>query len=123
MKRAKNVPIKVAEDLGKGFGYDQVIIHLYDHKTGVQQVTTWGSNKEHCENAGLGGDAIKKLLKWEDGYSKYTDQITMFFKHFNQFIDERLAMASSTSKSVYEIVKSFVNSADKWTKKEQPKKS
>jgi hypothetical protein len=66
MKTGKRIPIKTAKEIGKYYGYTQVIIHAYDGQSGIQHITTWGESMEDCDNAALGGNEIKKLLKWED---------------------------------------------------------
>lgn len=64
------IPISDAKEIATKRGYSQVIIHAYDRNTGIQHVTTWGKNKEDCANAAEGGNAIKKLLKWENTNAK-----------------------------------------------------
>lgn len=66
MKTGKRIPIASAKEIAKDFGYSQVIIHAYDGETHIQHVTTYGKSQSDCENAAAGGNAIKKLLKWDE---------------------------------------------------------
>ncbi len=65
-KTGKRIPIVTAKDIAEHFGYTQVIIHAYDGETGIQHVTTYGKSLADCENAAAGGNAIKKMLGWEN---------------------------------------------------------
>lgn len=69
MVTGKRIPIITAKNIAKGFGYSQVVIHAYDGETHVQHVTTYGKSQADCENAAAGGNAIKKLLKWDESLS------------------------------------------------------
>jgi len=66
MKTGKKIPITAAKKIASDFGYSQVIIHAYDGNTHIQHVTTFGKSESDCENAAAGGNAIKKLLKWDE---------------------------------------------------------
>ena len=68
----KPIPIKEAKKIAESYGYNEVIIFAAHYDLPRQHVTTWGDTKEACKNAGLGGDFIKKHLKWTDGISNYT---------------------------------------------------
>lgn len=65
-KTGKRIPISAAKAIASDFGYSQVIIHAYDGNTHIQHVTTFGKSDTDCENAAAGGNAIKKLLKWDE---------------------------------------------------------
>ncbi len=66
MKSGKKISISTAKSIAKDYGYSQVIIHAYDGNTHIQHVTTYGKSQTDCENAAAGGNAIKKLLKWDE---------------------------------------------------------
>lgn len=63
---SKRIPISWAKKIAKELGYTQVVIHAYDNETGTQHVTTYGKTINDCDNAAKGGNAIKKLLKWDE---------------------------------------------------------
>lgn len=65
----KPIPISVAKDISKKYGYDQVII--YTRKVGEdpdphgEHMTTYGINETHCSVAARIGDYLKyKILGW-----------------------------------------------------------
>lgn len=64
----KPIPIKVAEDISKKYGYDQVIIYArscHDSLEHGEHMTTYGRNKEHCGAAAKIGDFLKyKIMGW-----------------------------------------------------------
>jgi hypothetical protein len=62
-----NVPISAAKEIGRKYSKEQVIIVCWDKKHGLTHVTTWGTNAEHCLQAGIGGQLVKKALGWPDG--------------------------------------------------------
>ena len=62
----KKIPISTAKKIASDFGYTQVVVHAFDGLTGIQHVTTYGKSQADCENAAAGGNAIKKLLKWDE---------------------------------------------------------
>lgn len=66
MKTGKLIPIAAAKRISEDYGYSQIIIHAYDGETGIHNVTTYGKSLSDCENAAKGGNAIKKLLGWEN---------------------------------------------------------
>ena len=63
---SKRIPISWAKKIANELGYTQVVIHAYDGETGTQHVTTYGKSLEDCDNAAKGGNAIKKLLNWDE---------------------------------------------------------
>ena len=65
-KTGKRIPINWAKKIAEDLGYTQVIIHAYDGEAGIQHVTTYGKSLEDCKNAADGGNAIKRLLKWDE---------------------------------------------------------
>jgi hypothetical protein len=65
-KTGKRIPITQAKEIANKFGYSQVIIHAYDGETGMQCITTFGKSLADCKNAAEGGNAIKRLLKWDE---------------------------------------------------------
>ena|ERR1035437_6920066 len=65
MNKPKKIPIAKAKEIA-ALGYDEVIIVGYNYETGTQHVTTYGKSQQACENAALGGNAVKKLLNWPD---------------------------------------------------------
>lgn len=64
---SKPIPIRAAKKIADAFGYDQVIIVA--RKCGVdglEHVTTYGRNKEHCGVAARIGEFFKfKLMGWK----------------------------------------------------------
>ncbi len=66
MSKPKPITIKSAEQIAKHFGYEQVII--LGRKTGEQgleHLTTYGINKEHCGAAAKIGNFLKhKVMGW-----------------------------------------------------------
>jgi len=65
MEKVKKIPIQTAKDIA-ALGYDEVIIVGCNYETGTQHVTTYGRSMKACENAALGGNAVKRLLKWPE---------------------------------------------------------
>lgn len=63
--KAKPITIKTAKEIST-LGYDEVIIVGCQYETGIQHVTTYGKTQAACENAAIGGNEIKKLLKWPE---------------------------------------------------------
>lgn len=63
----KPIPISAAKRIATEFGYDQVVVIARKiDPSGVEHVTTYGVNKEHCEVAAKIGDFIKfKIMKWQ----------------------------------------------------------
>lgn len=100
MKTGQRIPINVAKNIGTEYGYSQVVLHAYDGNTGVQHVTTWGKSVSDCDNAAEGGNAIKKLLKWES-----TDAVPNRVKRLN---DEIILLKDA--------IQTLINvHSDKWT--------
>jgi hypothetical protein len=64
MSTGKRIPISSAQNIGKSFGYTQVIITAFDKETGITNVTTWGKSQSDCEQAAVGGNFVKKALGW-----------------------------------------------------------
>lgn len=65
-KTGKTIPISAARSIASDYGYTQVVIHAYDGATNIQHVTTYGKSEADCVNAAAGGNAIKKMLKWDE---------------------------------------------------------
>ena len=65
-KTGKRIPIEVAKKIANELGYTQVIIHAFDGDSGIQSVCTFGKSLSDCDNAAKGGNAIKKLLGWDE---------------------------------------------------------
>lgn len=65
-KTGKPIPINWAKKIAEDLGYTQVIIHGYDGNSGIQHVTTFGKSLADCDNAAKGGNAIKRLLGWDE---------------------------------------------------------
>lgn len=63
--KAKPITIKTAKEIAQ-LGYDEVIIVGCQYETGIQHVTTYGKSLAACENAAIGGNAVKKLLGWPE---------------------------------------------------------
>jgi hypothetical protein len=62
--KSKRIPVSAAQDIGKKFNKDQVILVTWDEKSGDTWVTTWGSNRAQCVMAAKGGDFVKEALGW-----------------------------------------------------------
>lgn len=65
----KPIPIKVAEQIAKQYGYDQVF--LYARKVGQdpnphgEYLVTYGKDERHCEIAGRIGKFLReKIFQW-----------------------------------------------------------
>lgn len=71
----RRLPIKMARDLCKVYGLQQVVILATDDE-GTQHIVTAGNTKDNCKNAGVSGDMLKKILAWPgETLSKYTQFI------------------------------------------------
>lgn len=68
-QEVKKIPITKAKEIAQ-LGYDEVIIVGCNYETGTQHVTTYGNSQLACENAAIGGNAVKKLLNWPDEMCK-----------------------------------------------------
>ena len=79
--KTKPIPISAAKRIAKDYGYDQVIIIA--RKTGddgMEHVTTYGVNADHCRVAGRVGYFIKyKIMDWpeEPGITELKAQIKL----------------------------------------------
>ena len=64
---SKSIPISAAKRIAKDYGYDQVIIFARKvGEGGVEHMTTYGVNKEHCGIAARVGDFLKyKIMGWD----------------------------------------------------------
>lgn len=60
------IPVKVAENIAKGYGYDQVIIFARrvgeDPAPHGEHLTTYGKNKVHCAIAARIGKFLKEKI-------------------------------------------------------------
>ncbi len=61
----RSIPIKAAERIAKEYGYDQVVVYARSVETGIEHMTTYGVNKEHCSVAARMGDVLKKFMGWK----------------------------------------------------------
>lgn len=61
-----NLPIKVARDIAREYGWDQVIVITRKvGPKGYEHVVTYGNGAAHCEAAARAGMAVKHhLMKW-----------------------------------------------------------
>lgn len=68
MALPKNIPIEVARDIARRYGYTQVVITAFSAEVNGFHVTTYGSDAEQCRQAALGGDFVKAAIgnKWKD---------------------------------------------------------
>lgn len=70
MSLVKRIPIAVARDIAKKYGYDQVVI--YARKVGEspdqhgEHMTSYGVTREHCGVAAQIAERFKKLVGWRD---------------------------------------------------------
>lgn len=66
------IPVSSAKFLADEYGYDQVIIIAWTK--GTEWHTTYGTTKEHCEEAAKGIERISTLLR-EDNAKNLANQI------------------------------------------------
>ena len=60
MSKAKPIPISKAKEIANQFGYEQVIIFArLTGDNGMEHMTTYGKNKEHCDIATKIGNFLK----------------------------------------------------------------
>lgn len=61
------IPIEKAKEIADSFGYDQiVIIGRACGENGLEHVTTYGKDKEHCKHASEIGDFVRfEIMKWK----------------------------------------------------------
>ena len=72
--KAKRIPIREGKHVAVTYGYDQVIIFARRvGADGMEHVTTYGRNKEHCQIAGRIGDHLKQVLGWKNDGSRKAD--------------------------------------------------
>ena len=68
MPPPKPIPISEGERIAKIFGYEQVFI--FARRTGdggLEHLTTYGINKQHCEIAAKIGNFLKyKIMGWKE---------------------------------------------------------
>jgi hypothetical protein len=62
----KEVPIEAAKEISEKYDKSQVIIASFDKVHGVTHITTYGQSRDDSEQAGNGGNFIKKALGWPD---------------------------------------------------------
>ena len=63
--KTKTIPIRVARDIARGFGYDQVIVFARKvGEDGVEHMTTYGVNKAHCDSAAQQGRVLQRFMGW-----------------------------------------------------------
>lgn len=65
----KPIPVKAAREIAQRYGYDQVVIIARKPGSGLEEhgehVTTYGTNKEHCDVAARIGEFLKyKVMGW-----------------------------------------------------------
>jgi hypothetical protein len=65
-ERYKPIPIAAAREIADRFEKDQVVIVTWDWKHGRTHVTTYGRTLADCEQAAVGGNAVKRALGWPD---------------------------------------------------------
>lgn len=72
MSASKRIPISAAKKFAQENGFRQVIIiGLQDND---QHIVTYGTTKEDCRQAGIGGDNLKKIWGWPKAtLSKYSN--------------------------------------------------
>ena len=65
--RGKRIPITAGKRIAEEYGYDQVVIIARTvGEGGLEHVTTYGINKEHCGIAAKMGDALKRFMGWPE---------------------------------------------------------
>lgn len=65
-KVGKKIPVSECKKIANDCGYDEVIVVGAHYLSGTQSVATYGRSQAACENAAIGGNAIKKLLSWPE---------------------------------------------------------
>lgn len=62
---AKEIPISCAKSIADQYGYDQVVVYARKvGENGSEQLTTYGTTKEHCSIAAKMADVLKKFMGW-----------------------------------------------------------
>jgi hypothetical protein len=67
----KRIPIRVAADVARKYGYDQVIIFarkVGDDPDAGEHMTTYGVTRSHCDVAARIGEFLRtKIMGWVKG--------------------------------------------------------
>jgi len=59
----KRIPVKVARELGKSLGLDQLMLFGWDRETGKEHVVTWGRTREDCDQMAQCGNWFKEKAR------------------------------------------------------------
>ncbi len=64
---SKPIPISTAKSIAEKYDYEQVFIFARKTgKGGIEHLTTYGTNKVHCDIAAQVGNFLKyKIMGWE----------------------------------------------------------
>lgn len=68
---ARNVPISAAKRIAEDYGYDQIVIiaRRVGEEDGLEAVTTYGRNREHCDVAAKMGKFLKhRVMGWPEDF-------------------------------------------------------
>lgn len=67
-RKTKPIPILAAKKIAEAYGYDQVVVMARKvDPNGIEHVTTYGIDKEHCEVAARMGNYLKhKIMGWPE---------------------------------------------------------
>lgn len=94
MSKTKPIPISRAKAIAQLFGYEQIVI--LGRKTGedgMEHVTTFGIDKEHCEIAAKTGNYLKyHIMGWvkpfEDAEKEGNKSDLIFLKEMKSYFDK-----------------------------------
>jgi len=99
----KPIPVRAAAEIAKKYGYDQVIVmarRVGDN--GGEHVTTYGSNKIHCDVAARVGNFLKhKIMGWPEFPA--ANEIVMPQEATKHMTDAMNAITSAMLESVNKI--------------------
>ncbi len=83
---SKRIPIKVARDIAKDHGLDQVILLGWDGET--SHVVTYGKSVVDCDQAAQGGDLVKKALGWPAAMNAIPSRVKALQKRLKELEEE-----------------------------------
>ena len=70
-RKTRPIPILAARKIAEQYGYDQVVVMARNVGNGLEHVTTYGVDKQHCEVAARMGYYLKhKIMGWPEPVEK-----------------------------------------------------
>lgn len=95
MRPAKPIPVVAARSIAEQYAYDQVIIIARKvGEGGLEHVTTYGRDKDHCAAAARIGDFLKfKVMGWvrEEMTVHYDHRVSELLEANNREVERRRA--------------------------------